>query len=86
MPTTVVNRKTTQVYDVYVGRPSKWGNPFKIDAHCSRQEAIQRYADWLQTQPDLLAALPELKGKVLACWCAPLPCHGDFLAMLADRC
>ena len=30
----------------------------------------------------LLAALPELQGKVLGCWCAPLPCHGDVLVEL----
>ena len=75
-------------YDVYIGRPSKWGNPFthiadrKTNAEfvvASREEAIAAYAEWLQSQPDLLAALPKLRGKVLGCWCAPLPCHGDIL-------
>ena len=28
--------------------------------------------------------LGELRGKRLACYCAPLPCHGDVLAALAD--
>ena len=31
-----------------------------------------------------MAQLPELKGKVLGCWCAPEGCHGDVLAELAD--
>jgi hypothetical protein len=31
-----------------------------------------------------MAALPELKGRVLGCWCAPLACHGDVLAQLAN--
>ena len=81
--TTVVNRRTDP-YDVYIGRPSKWGNPFKLTPRTTRAEVIARYEAWLLTQPQLLAALPELKGKRLGCWCAPLPCHGDVLARLAD--
>ncbi|MBW9064637.1 DUF4326 domain-containing protein [Rhizobium herbae] len=26
-----------------------------------------------------MAAFPELAGKDLVRWCAPLPCHGDVL-------
>ena len=37
------------------------------------------------TRPDLLARLGELRGKRLACWCAPKSCHGDVLAELAER-
>ncbi|MBX6723654.1 MAG: DUF4326 domain-containing protein, partial [Dactylosporangium sp.] len=44
-----------------------------------------RYEAWLRTRPDLMARLPELRGRVLACWCAPKPCHGDVLARLADE-
>lgn len=69
-------------YDVYIGRPSKWGNPFQIDSGLSREEAIKDYEWWIKTQPHLMAALPELKGKVLGCWCAPKPCHGDVLLKL----
>ena len=29
------------------------------------------------------AALPELRGKILGCWCAPKVCHGDVLVELA---
>ena len=74
--------------DVYVGRPSKWGNPFPLPNHHSHEErikVIEKYKLWLQTQPNLLAALPELKGKTLGCWCAPLPCHGDVLAELSNE-
>jgi hypothetical protein len=71
-------------YDVYVGRPSKWGNPFMIGKDGSRDEVIAKYEAWLHAQPELLAALPELRGKVLGCWCSPQHCHGDVLARLAD--
>lgn len=69
-------------FDVYIGRGSKWGNPFRIGPDGSREQVIRKYEAWLMTQSDLLEALPELEGKVLACWCAPKPCHGDVLARL----
>lgn len=71
-------------HDVYIGRPSKWGNPFSIGRHGTRDEVIKLYAEWLVEQDDLMADLPELKDKVLGCWCAPQACHGDILAKLAN--
>ncbi len=70
-------------YDVYVGRPSKWGNPFEIGRDGTRAQVIARYERWLRSQPQLLAELDELAGKTLGCWCAPRACHGDLLARLA---
>ena len=70
-------------FDIYIGRPSKWGNPFEIGKDGSREEVIAKYRDYIMLKPELLAALPELKGKVLGCWCSPLACHGDVLAELA---
>jgi hypothetical protein len=85
-------------YDVYIGRPSRWGNPYSHLAHsaarfhaASRGDAIILYEKWLLDHPDLLKRLPELKGKRLGCWCRPaegfrgrLLCHGQILAALAD--
>ena len=70
-------------HDVYIGRPSKWGNPFVIGRDGTRDDVIARYEAWLLEQPELIAALPELAGKTLGCWCAPKACHGDVLARLA---
>lgn len=91
MPTLVVNRRY-EPYDIYIGRPSKWGNPFThrryyqsdLKIVATRDEAVERYREWIKTQPQLLSALHELKGKRLGCWCAPLRCHGEILAELAD--
>jgi hypothetical protein len=71
-------------YDVYIGRPSKWGNPFVIGNDGTREQVIETYRRWLFSQAALMAALPELKGKTLGCWCAPHACHGDVLAELAN--
>lgn len=62
---------------------SKWCNGFKVE-NGNRRAAVEAYAEWLMTQPELLASLPELKGKRLACWCHPLRCHGEVLADMAE--
>jgi len=72
-------------HDVYIGRPSKWANPFVIGVDGTREEVIEKYRDWVRRQPHLMAALPELKGKVLGCWCHPQGCHGDVLIELLER-
>lgn len=69
---------------VYIGRPSKWGNPFNITKRRTRNDAINEYKSWIVTQPELMAAIPELVDKVLGCWCKPQACHGDVLAHLAN--
>lgn len=96
------NQKTKVVhckkekYDVYIGRPSKWGNPFThIDDKktlatfivSSREEAVQKYREWLLEGDgrDLLKHIHELKGKTLGCWCHPKSCHGDILAEIANK-
>jgi len=73
-----------QAFDVYIGRPSKWGNPFVIGKNGDRDTVIAKYRKYILSQPSLMAALPELKGKVLGCWCHPKACHGDVLAELAN--
>lgn len=70
-------------YDTYIGRPSKWGNPFVIGEDGDRKEVVNKYRVWVLKQPQLLADLSELCGKRLGCWCAPKLCHGDVLAELA---
>lgn len=71
-----------ELFDVFIGRPSKWGNPFVIGKDGSRTEVIRKYRAWIVTQPRLMASLPELKDKILGCYCKPLACHGDVLVDL----
>lgn len=83
-PAKVVHCKR-DAFDVYIGRPSKWGNPFVIGRDGNRDAVIEKYRKWVLSQPDLLRDLPELRGKVLGCWCKPKACHGDVLVeLLAD--
>ena len=95
--TTVINLKDTERPSTgyaYVGRPSKWGNPFVVGVDgSSREIVIQKYHQWLmghrrapdgRRPPSIRAIQLQLQGKTLGCWCAPLPCHGDVLAEIAD--
>lgn len=79
-------------YDIYIGRPSRWGNPFSHSWDttaefkvATREEAIDRYTEWLLAQPELVADVRRLlRGKTLGCWCKPKRCHGDVLARIAN--
>jgi hypothetical protein len=78
-------------YDVYIGRGSKWGNPYSHKQGTQaqhvvpdRETAIACYRAYLMTNDSLMAALPELKDKVLGCWCKPQACHGDVLVELVE--
>ena len=70
---------------VYIGRPTKWGNPFVIGKDGTREDVIRKYEEWIVTQPNLMQALHELRGKDLVCFCAPQGCHGDVLLKLANK-
>ena len=92
MPSWVVHCKKSP-YDVYIGRPTIWGNPYSHKAGtaakflvASREEAIASYEAWLLSKPGLVALVKqELRGKVLGCWCHPQACHGDVLSRIANE-
>lgn len=71
-----------ETFDVYIGRPSIWGNPFSIGKDGRRKEVIRKYEQWIRNKPELLNRLHELKGMTLGCWCSPKSCHGDVLIKL----
>ena len=80
---------------VYVGRPTKWGNPFVIGTilyfpdprALTRENVIEMYESWVRKKVNEDPTfLNPLKGKDLACFC-PLdkPCHADvILKVLAE--
>lgn len=75
---------------IYIGRnmvfyvpgsvKSKWANPFNVKKY-GRDKCLELYREHILNS-DLKNQLPELKGKVLGCWCCPDPCHGDILVEL----
>ena len=72
-------------YDVYIGRGSKWGNPFRIGPDGTREEVIAKYKEMVMGNKQLQERIRrELRGKVLGCFCSPHPCHGDILAQIAN--
>ena len=80
-------------YDIYIGRPSLYGNPYSHKKGTkaeflvsSREEAISKYEALIRSTPDMLELIKlELKGKILGCWCAPQKCHGEVLARIANE-
>lgn len=98
--TTVIHKRRTKhahLNTVYIGRGTKWGNPFVIGTHGDRAQVVELHRRWLAGDPEVAAMVPgltpptveeirrELAGRVLACWCKPAACHGDTLAGIADQ-
>jgi hypothetical protein len=83
---TRVIRRGRGLHDVFIGRPSIFGNPFHLGADGTRTEVLIKYEVWLRQRlvEDLAFAreLDGLRGKVLACFCAPKPCHGNIIVKL----
>jgi hypothetical protein len=84
MTTKVVNIKT-EPCDVYIGRGSIWGNPYKIGKDGTRSEVIAKHKKYILNNRELLSKIKDLRNKKLGCFCKPLQCHGDILAELADN-
>lgn len=86
MPKVLNQRHNPEGPAIYIGRPTKWGNPFIVGRDGTREEVIQLYRNHLECRPDLVAdAKKELKGMNLICWCAPEACHGDVLIEIANK-
>jgi hypothetical protein len=98
-PTAVVrirrkNNHVLQDCEVYIGRQvnqggwilpqSKWHNPYKVGVDGTREQVIAKFEKYLLGNEKLMKSLPELKGKILGCWCKPKACHGDVLAKYAN--
>jgi hypothetical protein len=78
-------------FDVYIGRGSKWGNPYSHKEGTlakyvvgSREEAIAKFEEYLLANENLMEIIGELRGKTLGCFCKPTSCHGDILLKYAN--
>ena len=94
MKSTRVVNKYKESYTVYIGRGSKWGNPFSHQSNTkatyivnSREEAVKEFEKYILEGEGkhLLNDLHELKGEVLGCFCKPQSCHGDVLVKLINK-
>lgn len=82
---------------VYVGRPTIFGNPFKVSEDIDAARAVRLFKQWLNggraavgagglRRLALLSDLSKLRGKDLACFCKEgAPCHADILLELANQ-
>jgi len=88
----VVSRRSSGVPagSVYVGRPTIYGNPFRIGLDGTREEVIEKYRDYfygrLKIDEKFRVAVSKLENaESLCCWCAPLPCHADVIAKYLEE-
>lgn len=80
-------------FDTYIGRrnkwlsleESKWRNPFVLHREGDRQTILRMHKNYVLSRPDLIASLPELKDKTMACYCVPRSCHGHNLIDLYNE-
>jgi hypothetical protein len=74
-------------HDIFIGRPSKFGNPFVIGEDGNRTEVIAKFEQYMRSHPDLQNYLKELDGRIIACWCrTDQSCHGDvYLKLLQEN-
>jgi len=87
MPICTVVNKYKDPFHIYIGRGSKWGNPFVLMKDSSDEErnrVCDLYEEYFWTT-NLVSELYKLKGKSLGCFCKPKRCHGDFLAKLVNE-
>ena len=69
---------------VYVGRPTKWGNPFKESETVKIDQVLRQYRSYILCKVARGELdLSWLNGKDLACWCRlDQGCHADILMEL----
>lgn len=71
---------------VRIDRRSAFGNPFIIGKHGTREEVCDKFDAWIKTNPQLTERIKKtLRGKSLACWCAPNRCHGETILRIANE-
>lgn len=71
---------------IYIGRGTKWGNPFVIGKDGTREEVVEKYRRYFFENQELMqACFEELRGKDLVCFCTPKACHGDILLKEANE-
>jgi hypothetical protein len=85
--TRVVNIRTDR-YDVYIGNPSIFGNPYSIQKY-GRRRCIELFRIYfynsIRWSSEFKNAVLKLKGKILGCFCRPRLCHGDIIVEYLEK-
>lgn len=84
MATQVVNKHHNVPHDIYIGRGSIWGNPYRLTETTTPEDVLIQYETHL-IRSGLINEIHRLRDKRLQCFCAPKLCHGHILAWYADH-
>ena len=93
----IVNIKENNSYDIYIGRPSIYGNPFShLDNTIAKyrvntvEESLLNFRNYLIENNYLIIEIENLKNKKLGCFCInskeykmgdKIICHGQIYQM-----
>lgn len=74
----------------YIGRPTKWGNPYKIGelGLLTREAVLNAYEKWVRQtiHEEDSHFLDPLKGKDLVCFCSlDQSCHADVILKILNE-
>ena len=76
-------------YEIYIGRPGYFGNPFAIGKDGTREEVCNKHYEWakerMEKDETFKHAVLDIRGKTLGCYCSPLDCHGNNLVRLIEE-
>ena len=93
----VINKKSAHNFkdyeQIYIGRGSIFGNPFRISENTSRKACIEKYKQYFRNRfkedikfkTAVLSLVENHHDKALVCFCKPLPCHGDFIKRVVEE-
>lgn len=86
---TTIHNKYKEQYDVYIGRPSIYGNPFQIGKDGNRQDVVNKFRNYFYTKiefdENFKKQVLTLRGKRLGCFCKPNECHGDIICEYLNK-
>ena len=78
------NKKDNDKY-CYIGRPSKFGNPLKMNNESEREKVVSQFREYAYSNQWILDNINMLTGKEIGCYCAPKACHGDVLVEIWEK-
>jgi len=76
----------SEKYDVFIGRPSEYSNPFILGKDGTRNQVLNKFKIYFHNLDNCNKLLDELDGKIIACWCKlSQNCHGDVIIELYNE-
>lgn len=91
-----VNKNKKDFINIYIGRGSPLGNPFKMNSEKERPEVCAKYESYFYNEINKDGRLRIEIKKIfrlakdgnninLQCYCSPKQCHGDTIKQFIEK-